>query len=234
METILLPGTEHQMKFLFENFKHKPQNILVIGAGSEVVAEKISEHFNSEVILIVDDYESFINARLIIGNKKVNVILMNYETTDFQSNSFDLIYAQASISVTDRNKIIKELSRILKQGGFFCAGELVSLKEETPKFMKDIYEVSNLLPLPKHQVEKYYTERGFKVFKQQDLSYSLKEYYTAFLNKLETEKDKLEEQERAYYKKLLKRISHESNAYLKLGGSKYLGFHVMLLQKEVT
>ncbi|MCX7797045.1 MAG: methyltransferase domain-containing protein [Melioribacter sp.] len=232
MDTVLLPGSLYQVKFLFDNLTIKPQSILVIGGGNEVIAVKVSNHYNTNVTLIVDEYELFINARLIIGNNKnVSVILMSYETTDFTSSYFDLVYAQASISLTNRNKIVREIVRILKPKGYLCVGELINLKDDVPKFMKDIYEASNLLPLPKNEAEKYYIQRGFKVLKYQDLSYTLEEYYTAFLNKLKKEKEKLEE-EKAYYKKLFKRISHESNAYLKLGGDKYLGFYALLLEKE--
>ncbi|MEJ5351832.1 MAG: methyltransferase domain-containing protein [Melioribacteraceae bacterium] len=232
MKTILLPGTTHQIKFLFDNLKTKLEQILVIGAGSENIASEISKHYNTKVNLIVDDYESFITSRLQLGNTpEVNAILMDYENTDFNDNQFDLIYAQASISLTNRNKIVKEIKRILKPAGYVCAGELVSLKKETPKFMQDIYDSSNLLPLFIEDLEKYYIERNFKVIEKNDLSDTLKDYYSTAIEKLKSAKEKLDEQEKAYYKKVINRFSHESNAYLKLGGNKYLGFFVLLLQK---
>ncbi|MEG8947813.1 methyltransferase domain-containing protein [Rosettibacter firmus] len=232
MNKILLPGTKYQLKFLFENLKDSPENILVIGAASEIIASEISNKYKVKINLIVDDYESFINSRISLGNNdNVNIILMDYETTDFNNDQFDLIYAQASISLTNRNKIIKEIKRVLKPRGYFCVGELVSLKKETPKFMQDIYEASNLLPLYIEDINKYYSERNFQVLKTLDLSNTLKEYYLTTLDKLKTEKEKLDEKEKAYYKKLLNRFSHESNAYLKLGGNKYLGFVSLLLQK---
>lgn len=232
MNKILLPGTKYQLKFLFDNLKDSPENILVIGAASEIIASEISNKYKVKINLIVDDYESFINSRISLGNNdNVNIILMDYETTDFNNDQFDLIYAQASISLTNRNKIIKEIKRVLKPRGYFCVGELVSLKKETPKFMQDIYEASNLLPLYIEDISKYYSERNFQVLKTLDLSNTLKEYYLTTLDKLKTEKEKLDEKEKAYYKKLLNRFSHESNAYLKLGGNKYLGFVSLLLQK---
>jgi len=232
MKTILLPGTTHQIKFLFENLKTRLEQILIIGAGHENIAVEISKHYNTKVNLIVDDYESFIISRLELGNNlDINAIIMEYENTDFNNNQFDLIYAQASISLINRNKIIKEIKRILKPNGYFCAGELISLKKETPKFMKDIYDASGLLPLFIDDLEKYYLERNFKVINKIDLSHTLKDYYSTAIEKLKSAKEKLDEKEKAYYKKVINRFSHESNAYLKLGGNKYLGFFALLLQK---
>ena len=44
--------------------------------------------------------------------------------------------------------------------------------------------------------------------------------------------NKLGESEKAYHKKMLNRISHESNAYLKLGADKFIGFVSLLLTKN--
>jgi hypothetical protein len=48
---------------------------------------------------------------------------------------------------------------------------------------------------------------------------------------LKSSKSDLTQQEKSYYKKLLHKISHESNAYLNLGADKYIGFIALLLQK---
>jgi DNA-directed RNA polymerase subunit N (RpoN/RPB10) len=41
-------------------------------------------------------------------------------------------------------------------------------------------------------------------------------------------------QEKSYYKKLLNKISHESNAYLKLGADKYIGFKMLILKLNAS
>jgi hypothetical protein len=43
----------------------------------------------------------------------------------------------------------------------------------------------------------------------------------------------LTEKEKSYYKKLLNKISHESNAYLKLGADKYIGYKLLILKLGV-
>jgi len=156
---------------------------------------------------------------------------MDFEITDFEDSSFDLIYAQASISSLNRNKIIRELKRILRPGGYLCVGEIVSLKNDIPQFVKDIFDSSDLLPTFIGDFEKYYIDRNFEVIARYDLSKTLQDYYSKSASLLKNAKGNLDDKEKSYYKKLLNKISHESNAYLKLGGDKYIGFTAALLKK---
>ena len=229
---IMLPGLDKQLEFLRNNFSGKAGSILVLGSMSEMPALSLSGYFHVKVNLIVEDYESFINSKLALNKaENIDLRIMNFETTDFNDNQFDFVYAQASISCVNRNKIIKEIKRILKTGGYFCVGEIISLTKEPPQFIQDVFDNSNLLPLFIDNLDKYYSERKFSVIAKTDLSATLKEYYSLNLFKLESTKDNLTEKEKSYFKKLLSKISHESNVYLKLGGDKYIGYHVLLLQK---
>lgn len=231
---ILLPGLDHQFAFLKRSYKQLPESILVIGSSCESISIRLSEKYNIVVNLIVEDYESLMNSKLLLEQKNIILKMMSFEATDFSDKSFDLIYAQASISSINRNKIVKEIKRILKPGGYFCVGEIVSLKKEIPQFMKDIYNSSGLFPLYTDDLIKYYSERDFLINEEKDFSYSLKEYYSININKLTHAKENLSEKEKSHYKKLLNKINHESNAYLNLGGDKYLGFKALLLKKGDT
>lgn len=221
-----------QLDFLQKEFRGKPETILVVGSASEAPALLLSEIFQINVNLIVEDYESLLNSKFMIsGSVNINSAMMGFESTDFADSTFDLIYAQASISLMNRNKIIKELKRILKPNGFLCVGEITSRSKEIPQFVKDIFDSSNLLPLFVDDTNKYYSERGFKIIAEEDLSDSLREYYSASSTLLKETKYGLSEDEKKYYKKLINKISHESNAFLKLGGEKHIGFKTLLLQK---
>jgi len=229
---IFLPGLNKQFDFLKKNLSVSPKFVLVIGSGSETAATLISNHFSCDIELIVQDYESLMNSKIILGNNSnIKVSLMNFEVTDFDSESFDLIYAQASISLLNRNKIIKELKRILSPGGYICLGEIVSLEKNVPSFVKDIFEAAGLLPLFIDELEKYYTERMLVMVSLQNFSDTLYEYYTQYTSQLKSSKYDLTDSEKSYYKKILNKISHESNSYLKLGGDKFIGFVSLLLQK---
>jgi len=229
---ILLPGLDRQINFLLKTMPAEITSALVIGSASEIPARIISKKFNCSVELIVEDYESLLNSKLVLNSdSNVNARLMSFEATDFNENSFDLVYAQASVSSVNRNKIAKEIKRILKPDGFFCVGEIVTLEKDVPPFVQDIFDSSYLLPLFESSVEKYYSERKFNLIERVDLANTLKDYFLLNKDLLETSKDNLSEREKSYYKKLLNKISHESNAYLKLGADKYIGFVSMLLRK---
>jgi SAM-dependent methyltransferase len=228
---IFLPGGKEQLKFLFDNYKNSPKSILVIGSASESIANSLSVKYKTGVELIVTDYESLINSKLMVSHR-TKLSLMNLDTTDFKSDSFDLVYAQASISLTNRNKIIKELSRILKSGGFLCVGEIIALQKTFPPFVKNIFETSDLLPIWLNEIDKYYIDKRFSIQAKINLSHRLKEYYTKSSESLRGSIKELKENEKSYFRKLINKISHESNAYLKLGGDKYWGFYSLLLKKE--
>lgn len=233
-ELILLPGLNRQVRFLIQKLNGKPlPRVLVLGSFSEIAANKIVNKFGSNIDIIVEDYESLINSKYIIRNSQnIDVKMMSYDSTDYSKDCFDLVYAQASVSISKRNKIIKEIKRILKPNGYLCIGEITSLERIVPKFVQDIYNNSDLLPLFKDDLEKYYSERKFKLLAQQDLTSTLKDYYSLSLKEYEEISENFDIQEKSYYKKIINKIKHESNAYLKLGAERYIGFVALLMIKE--
>ena len=229
---ILLPGLGEQLEFFKKNITTKPKSILVIGSSSEIPAVELSKSFNANVQIIVEDYESLLSSKVILNNiSNVEVKMMNYESTDFSNGQFDLIYAQASISLINRNKIVKEIKRILKTNGYLCVGEITVFEKEVPRFVTDIFDSTNQLPLYVNDLDKYYLDRKFKIHGKKNLTQTLKGFYSESAAMLKNTKEDLPENEKSYYKKLLNQISHESNVYLKLGGDKYLGFYALILQK---
>jgi ubiquinone/menaquinone biosynthesis C-methylase UbiE len=230
---ILLPGLNYQVDSLFKHLNSNPQRILIAGSGTFYAASGIAEHFNAPVDMIVEDYQSLLEARLTgENNPSVDIKMMSFENTDYDDSEFDLIYAQASVSTPDRNRILKEFKRILKTGGYFCVGEIVHLSDKYPAFIKDIYENSYLNPLRIDELKKYYSERRFKIIYEEDLSHTLKDYYKEIDKRLDESKTELEPSEKSYYKKIINRIKHESHAYLNLGGNKHIGYYLFLLQKD--
>jgi len=231
LENIFLPGGFKVFRILRNHFQFTDKVVLLIGAGSEMIAEKILNAGAKSVRMIVDDFDSLMNAKLGIKNKnQIDIRIMDFHTTDFSSNEFDLIYAQASISSHNRNKIVKEIKRILKQEGTFCVGELTALTKTYPTFVRDIFGSSEILPLNHDECSKYYRNHGFEIHYEQDLSSSLKNFYENAALELEKITKLLTEQEKSYYKKLLNKISHESNAYLNLGADKYIGLKMLTLK----
>ncbi|MBK7632544.1 MAG: methyltransferase domain-containing protein [Ignavibacteriales bacterium] len=233
-QNIFLPGGFKQFRILKTKYVLNDKNILVIGSGSEKIAEKMIESGARAVTMIVNDYDSLINARLnLITDSKVVVKMMDFDNTDFNIVEFDLVYAQASISLLHRNKIVKEIKRILKPDGTLCVAEITVLTNDYPPFVRNIFDTSEMLPLLNDGCGAYYTERNFSVSYEEDLSSSLQSFYEHTAQELDDTIYKLNEKEKSYYKKLLKKISHESNAYLKLGADRYIGFKMLILKKTI-
>ncbi len=230
--TIFLPGSGKQFNHLKGKVSLKDKDILIIGSNSEKIAQVFLDAEANAVTIILDEYDSLLKARYLLKNKEeISVRLMDFSSTDFNDDVFDVVYAQASISNKMRNKIIKEIKRILKPEGILNVGEITSLKSSPPIFVNDIWESGNILPLNSVDIKKYYEERKFEVVDTLDLSAHLKDFYLESKKLLVNNIDSLSENEKAYYKKLLKRMSHESNAYLKLGGKDYMGFTSIISRK---
>jgi hypothetical protein len=81
------------------------------------------------------------------------------------------------------------------------------------------------------EISNYYKDRGFEILYEDDLSSTLKDFYLTSKELLIKNIEKLTEQEKAYHKKFLKKINHESTAYLKLGADRYIGFKFLILKK---
>lgn len=228
---IYLPGLKKQTEFLFNKLNLEGFNILIIGSGTSEISKMLQNKSGQNIEIIVEEYESLLSLKLELTNSKnTSIKLMDFESTDFKDETFDLVYAQGSLSDSRRKKIIKEIKRILKSEGYFCIGEIVKLEEEIPNFVKDIVESSNLSPLNKNEIEKYYFDRNFELIDSIDLSSTLADYYKISSEQLSKSEKNLSENEKSYYKKLLNKISHESNAYLKLGANRYIGFLALLLK----
>ena len=230
--TIFLPGSGKQFNHLKTKVILKDKDVLIIGSNSEKIAQMFLNAEANVVTIILDEYDSLLKARYLLkNNENISVRLMDSNSTDFNDAKFDIVYAQASISNKMRSKIIKEIKRILKTEGILNVGEITSLKSSPPIFVNDIWESGNILPLNSDDIKKYYEERKFEVVDTLDLSAHLKDFYLESKKLLFNNIDSLSENEKAYYKKLLKRMSHESNAYLKLGGKDYMGFTSIIARK---
>ncbi len=229
---IFLPGGVNQFNHLKSIVELKGRSVLIIGANTSIVGKKFLDADANNVNIILDDSDLLINTRLVIKEmERISIKFMEYTNTDFDNENFDIIYAQGSVSNPERNKILKEVKRILKPRGIVCFGEYISLQTTAPKFVLDIWESGNVAPLHTDELVAYYQRRHFDVVDVTDLSSNLKEFYLTSKKMLGDNIEHLTEGEKIYHKKLLRRINHESNVYLNLGGSDYMGFSSIILRK---
>ncbi len=228
---IFLPGGLKVVRILKQKSELKDKKVLVVGESSERIAERFKELNASSIDIIVRDYDSLIQSRLSLAkDEKFSVRINDFENTDFHNNQFDVVFSQSSLTNTDRKNVVKEIKRILKPNGIFCVSEITKLKEDIPAFVKNIFENSEMEPLNHSQFKEYFLSKGFALIFEQDLSSSLRDFYENILNKLSEFQKISSDAEMNYYKKLLNKISHESNAYLKIGGDKFIGLKMLILR----
>jgi len=226
--SIPLPGGKSQLKHLLEQNIQNGMRALIIGPVTNSIIKGLFEHY-SEINIIADNYDSLMNIRMTLKeDHPTKLKMMDYAHTDFENDHFHLIYSQGSISVIGRKNILKEIKRITIDNGLFSVGELVSLKEPVPAFVKDIWERNGLDPLASSAIANFYESKGFKILSQKDLSTSLKDFYENIrLLVSKTGKDNKEAD-----KKYFSQLKHESNFYFKLGGDKYIGFKSLIMRKS--
>jgi SAM-dependent methyltransferase len=230
---IFLPGSGFQVKKFLEGSSVEEKEILIIGSNSEELAKIFIENKAGSVIIVVDDNDSLLRSRFLLsGNKKISVRMMEFTNTDFKDPTFDIIYAQASISTIDRKKILKEIKRILKPDGIICTGEIVNLEKEVPLFIKNLRDNSGIQAPWINELNDIYVNAEFEIISEEDLSHRMQNFYRENSALLKDNRDDLTDQEKSYYKIILKKMSHESNAYLDLGGFKFMGFKMITGKKR--
>lgn len=229
---VFLPGTEKQFSQLLKNVDLAGKTILIMGSGCEGIAKAMLS-YSPDISIILNDQNSLVESRYQLKEeKRVKVIMMDYMNTDYAEDQFDLVYAQASITVTERNKIVKEIKRILKPEGILSVGEIVSPREDVPAFVTDMWKSSGLSPLSDSQIKDYYKGKNLELISEEDLTDTLREYYKRGKELIRTKIKFLSDEETAFNQKLINRMKHETNVYLKLGGDKYIGFKSLIMRKQ--
>lgn len=226
---IFLPGTDKQIALLYDITDTTDKSVLIIGTGTEKIAEIFHQQKASEVYIITDDEESLIQSRIILPTEMENIFvrLMDYYNTDFRSEKFDIVFSQGSTGTKKRTKIIKEIKRILKPNGLMCIGEITSKTENPPAFVTNLWKDAGLFPLQENNFSKFFSSHAFEVKLEKDLSNTLKDFYSSVLNIVKSETKNISQSELKSYKNILKRIKHEANAYLNLGGDKFIGYRMI-------
>ncbi len=225
---IQIPGGNKQIEHLLGEHKLEGKSALVLGNINNTTFSKLLGSFE-QLNIIVEDYASLMKLRFNFKeNESVKIKMMDFAHTDFENEFFELVYTQGSISVPDRKNIVKEMKRISADGGLFSIGEIISLKEPVAAFIEDIWEQSGLKPLSDASITKFYESKGFEIISEKDLSHTLRNFY----EKVGDIVSKTSKEEKEQDKKYFSRMKHESNAYLKLGGDKYIGFKSLLMRKS--
>ncbi len=226
---IILPGLDEQLNYFVKNYSLEGTKGLLMGPGLHHASITLRE-LGADTETIINDDALLIEERL---NIKSSVKFMDYYTTDFLENSFDFIYAQASVSTVHHTKILKELFRILKQGGMLCVGEIVKRDFPTPRSVKDIWNLSNITPFLLAELPPLYASIGYEIFQTIDLTDTMEDLYKMQATVLKSEKERLSDDDRYLMRRNIKSLQHEANMYLRGGAQKHTLYHLFLLKKPL-
>lgn len=226
---ILLPGLDEQADFFLKEYSFTGKKGLILGAGVNPAASRF-EAAGADITTIINDESLLVRERLLAPGK---VKYMDYFSTDFADESFDFIYAQASVSVAQRHKILKESFRQLRPDGIFCLGDVLRRDEQTPVSVVEIWDHSNLVPLTLEKAEQMYAVNKFSVEQKLDLSPTVDTVYRLHAEIFEDEKSQLTDQDRHAMRKDLKRMRHEANMFVKMGAKRHMLYYVFLLRKPI-
>ncbi len=83
-------------------------------------------------------------------------------------------------------------------------------------------------PVASSAIKKFYESKGFEVISEKDLSDTLSDFY----EKIRFAVSKAGKDQKEQDKKYFSQMKHESHAYLKLGGDKYIGFKSLIMRKS--
>lgn len=183
------------------------------------------------VEIAIPSGELLLQSRMNFNHNGINARFIEFHQLPYDDSSFDLVYAQGSLSTNLRNFISTQVYRVLTPKGYFCLGETVALTQNTPTFINDLWKNAEMSVLTREDLLKYYQERGFVIDTIKNLSGTLTQFYRDSRTALDERVKSMSSEEKKEYKKLLPRLNHEINIYLKQGGSKHIGFIAHLFHK---
>lgn len=228
----LLPGGEEQFNFLLRNIPVAGKKVLILGTGAEKIAAKFIEEGSESVLIITEDEQLLIQTRMNLTDKeKTKVKYSSYTSIDAAEGSFEIVYAQGTVSINERRKILKDVYRVLAPDGVFAVGEMTSLKGDIPAFLRSVFAANGMEIVSAESLEMFYKGEGYKIKSAKDLSNTLKDYYKNTERVFSRRVSNMTKQDQAEHKDLITKSKHELNVFLKLGGLKYIGFHAFLLLK---
>ncbi|HEY43293.1 MAG TPA: methyltransferase domain-containing protein [Anaerolineae bacterium] len=93
------------------------------GGFVQILMESLKDY--TEIVGIDINDRAIERARDILGQEDVRFLVMNAEQLDFEDKSFDTVSISASLHhLSDIQRVLEEMKRILKPGGHFIAAEM--------------------------------------------------------------------------------------------------------------
>lgn len=227
-----LPGGDSPVKFFLKEFPERDCSLLILGNGfPQLVPFFVDAGFSSVKAASDDNTEVFEYKANTPKEKQIPSLCVDYASLDYKDESFDHVFCQATLTLSGRNKLIKQIRRVLKPGGHLTTSEILCNKKPAPTFLNDIWAESGQDPLYTDEFEPYYTSRGFIIKSSADFTNDLDEFYIKSYKLLESSLKSLPADKRVQFRKDFVQEKHEITSLVKGGALKYMNLKTMILQK---
>jgi len=126
---------------ILKNIKMKKGQILDLACGYGGLMNSLQKHRKNLKFIGIDLAKSMIKVgEKYIANKKINFILMSADNITFENESFDYVICKDSFHhFKNPVKVLKEMFRVLKKGGYIYA---IDLRRNIPEEIK--YQIVQL------------------------------------------------------------------------------------------
>jgi len=208
------PNSEADTTKAFSLLKHVPKRILEIGCGNGNSTMVLASLSNAQIIAIDNEQSALtrLDAKITQNSlsERVSTDCKSMTELDYDNESFDLIWAEASIYIMGVQTALVKWKRLLKDGGMLVFSDLVWLMDSADRELNDFWkhEYPDMQKVETRlvQIKKagYEVEHSFTVSQQ-----AWHDYYEPLQNKLYELKDSMKDS------KAFVDIQREVNLYKK-------------------
>jgi len=213
---------------------NKDMRILDIGSGYGGPARYLAKSYQCKVdCLNISDHQNRINHETNINEGLSDLIEVtdgSFENIPYESNSFDVVWAQDCIVHSgNRGQVVKEVSRVLKPGGYFIFTDLMQAEKVPEEVLKPILARIHLDSMGTIQFYKDAAkEFGLSTVKVDDLSPHLTTHYTRVREELNANFDFLTQWcNKQYLVNMEEGLGH----WIRAGENSHLCWGILLFQK---
>jgi sarcosine/dimethylglycine N-methyltransferase len=174
--------------------------ILDIGSGYGGAMRKVVRETGCDAVCLnISDVQNDTNRHRNVQQglaKKIRVVHGVFEDIPEQAESFDIIWSQDAILHSDqRQKVLEEVHRVLKPGGYFIFTDPMQADNADPAALQPVYDRLQLNSLGSMRFYREAAEAlGFETVEQRDMAQQLRNHYFRVREELLANYDKLRQE----------------------------------------
>ena len=137
-EGFLSPGGSEEIDEIVKNVDVKNLNVLDIGCGCGGAALHLIEHHNAAFVTGIDVEPLVIQRAKELADEKgladkTKFILVSPGPIDLEDESLDMVFSKETfLHISDKQKLLENIFRILKQNGIIAVGDWMRIDENPP------------------------------------------------------------------------------------------------------